>query len=144
MSRLDKAKEVLFEEEALTFAAVGADDEVYSSQKKGIAPIMEILWENPEILRGAAVADKVIGKAAALLLIKGRVATLYAKVISKHAYAVLMNSAVQISYDNQVAFIINRNNTGMCPMEEAVLGIDDADAAYELLQIRLAELAMRK
>ena len=38
-------------------------------------------------------------------------------------------------------YIINRTRTGMCPMEETVLGIEEAEAAYEALKLKLAELA---
>ena len=70
MDLLEQAKKAL-EAEGVTFAAVSPSGEQKTSQKKGIAPMMEILAECPDFLQGAAVADQVIGKAAAFLLRKG-------------------------------------------------------------------------
>ena len=36
-------------------------------------------------------------------------------------------------YGTLVPNIINRDKTGICPMEEAVLGVDDIKKAYEIL-----------
>lgn len=56
MDLLEQAKKAL-EAEGVTFAAVSPSGEQKTSQKKGIAPMMEILAECPEFLQGAAVAD---------------------------------------------------------------------------------------
>lgn len=122
-----------------TFVCKNADD-IITSDKKGIAPIMDILKENPMILKGAQVADKVIGKAAALLLIKGGISALYTAVISKHALDVLKDTDIYVSYDKCVDYIINRKGDGMCPMENAVLDIDNPDEAYNVLKAKLETL----
>ena len=93
MDLLEQAKKAL-EAEGVTFAAVSSCGEEKISQKKGIAPMMEILAECPDFLQGAAVADQVIGKAASFLLRKGGAKYLYAKVISEHALETLQNRCV--------------------------------------------------
>ena len=114
---------------------------VITSDKKGIVPIMDILRENPDDLKGAKISDRVIGKAAALLLIKGGVSTLYTEVISSHALKVLKkNSNIRVSYGKKVPYIINRAGDGMCPMESATLDIDNPDKAYEVLLEKLNEM----
>lgn len=115
-------------------------DNIYTSDKKGIAPIMDILVEKPALLKGAQVADKVIGRAAALLLIKGGISSLYTAVISEHALEVLKNTDIHVSYDKCVDYIVNRKGDGMCPMENAVLNIDNPDEAYDVLKAKLEEL----
>ena len=111
MDLLEQAKKAL-EAEGVTFAAVSSCGEKKTSQKKGIAPMMEILAECPEFLQGAAVADQVIGKAAAFLLRKGGAKYLYAKIISEHALETLQNSGIAVSYGTKVPYIINRNKDG--------------------------------
>ena len=54
MDLLEQAKKAL-EAEGVTFAAVSSCGEKKTSQKKGIAPMMEILAECPDFLQGAAV-----------------------------------------------------------------------------------------
>lgn len=65
MTRTEKAKSLL--NDGVTFAAV-SEKGIYTSQKRGVAPIIEKIDENPDFFKGASVADRVIGKAAAMLL----------------------------------------------------------------------------
>jgi len=111
-----------------------------TSEKRGIAPIMELLKENRELLRGAYVADKVIGKAAALLLIEGGISYLHAEVISEHATECLQKANIEYEYQELVPYIVNRSGDGMCPMEETVLDVTDTKIAYELLQEKIKKM----
>ena len=136
MDLLEQAKKAL-EAEGVTFAAVSTSGEQKTSQKKGIAPMMEILAECPEFLQGAA------GKAAAFLLRKGGAKYLYAKIISEHALETLKDSGIAVSYGTKVPYIINRKKDGMCPMEQTVLSVTDVEEAYGKLREKLRELSGR-
>lgn len=116
------------------------DGEWSTSEKRGIAPIMELLSENKELLSGAYVADKVIGKAAAMLLIEGGISYLHAEVISEHATECLQKYNIEFEYQNLVPYIINRTGDGMCPMEETVLNVTDTKIAYNLLQEKIKKM----
>ena len=48
------------------------DDRILTSKKAGIAPLLSLL-DSGEDLRGMAAADKIVGKAAAFLLLLGGV-----------------------------------------------------------------------
>lgn len=128
---LKQAKEIL-EKTDVTFCAVTADGTI-TSDLRGITPMLQMLTGDKESLRNSCVADKVIGKAAAFLLIKGGAAKLYAKVISHHALELLEKSGIKVTYDKCVPYIINRKGDGMCPMEECVLDTEDVEEAYRLL-----------
>ena len=69
-------------------------------------------------LKGATVVDKVVGKAAAALMILGGVTRLHALLISDGALGLLSTTNIKVSYDQQVPHIINRSGTGWCPMEQ--------------------------
>lgn len=140
-NRLEQAKAALVGE--ITFAAVLADGRLVTSEKKGIAPMMAMLQENEKSLQGACVADRVIGRAAALLMEKGGVAAAFGEVVSSHALDVFQQSGISFTYGKEVAYIINRTKTGMCPMEETVLEIADAEAAYLALQQKAAQLKQK-
>ena len=137
--RLEQAKKALQGE--ITFAAVLADGRLITSEKKGIAPMMALLKEDADILKGACVADRVIGRAAALLMEKAGVAAAFGGIVSSHALKAFGKSNISFTFEKEVEYIINRTKTGMCPMEQTVLDMEDAEAAYEALKLKLTELA---
>ena len=138
-NRLEQAKAALAGE--ITFAAVLQDGRMVTSEKKGIAPMMALLAEDMTVLQGACVADRVIGRAAALLMEKAGVAAAFGEVVSSHALKAFENNGISFTYGREVEYIVNRTKTGMCPMEQTVLGIADAEAAYTALKLKLAEMA---
>ncbi len=105
--------------------------EVFKSTDRGVAPVVYLLENNPEILKGAYVTDKVIGKAAALLLIKGGIKKLYTEVISEHAIKTFEKyKDIEIYYSKKVPYIVNRTKDGMCPMEKATYDVNDPEEAF--------------
>ena len=91
------------------------------------------LLQDPEGLKGAFVADRVIGRAAAFLLVYGEVKGLHAKLISSHAKEVLLRYGLPFEYEEEVPYIKNRRQDGMCPMEQSVLNTENAEKAFEIL-----------
>lgn len=96
---------------------VVAQSEIRSFSRRGITDLYELLHGSPEFLHGASVADKVVGKGAAALMIVGGVAELYADVVSEDALALLRKSPVSVTFGQCVPHIQNRTGTGMCPVE---------------------------
>ena len=86
---------------------------------RGIATLLQIIDKNSNELSGATVVDKVVGKAAAALMIVGGVSELHALLITQGALSLLATSDIHVSYDTLTDHIINRNHTGWCPMEMA-------------------------
>lgn len=84
---------------------------------RGVADLYRLLTEEPAVLREAAVADKVVGKGAAALMILGGVRRVYAAVISRSALALLKEAGVRTEYARCVEHIINRRGDGPCPVE---------------------------
>ena len=107
---------------------------VTSSEQTGIRPLIGGLTADPDALRGVAVADKIVGRAAALLFVYGGVRTVYAAVLSDGAAEVLAAHGVETTCGERAPYIRNRANTGPCPMEERVRGIDDPAAAFAALR----------
>ena len=127
---LEQAKTLLIEQQ-LT-CVVLCETRTYTSTQRGIAPLMQWLKEGID-MQGACVADKVVGKAVAYLYVLLGVREVYAAVISRPALDVLERYNIGIVYDMLVPAIRNRTDTGFCPMETAVLDIDDANEAYRVL-----------
>ena len=135
---LESAKEQLHNNN-FSIVIVGEND-VYTSTKHGVAPLLEILDGGDDVIKNSFVADKVVGKAAALLMVKGGVKEVYADIISSHALDVFEKYKIKTYYGNLVEYIINRDKTGMCPMEKAVLEVDEPNTAYDVLKKKIAEM----
>jgi len=130
-SNIEKAKVILCNH---ALALVNGDFN-YASDKKGIIPLMEFIER--DIMRGGSIVDKVVGRAAAFLMLYGGVKEVHAVVISEGACEVFDKFNLPYSYDKKVSYISNRMNDGQCPMEEAVIGIDVPEVAYEVLKQKL-------
>lgn len=104
---------------------------------RGIKPVVDYLEKDN--FDGAFVADKVIGKASALLLVYGKVQEVYTPAISKPAVKVFEDNNVKYSADKIVDNIINRTGTDLCPMEKKVQNIDNPKKAYKLFRKLLKE-----
>lgn len=96
---------------------VANGDDIRTFGRRGVADLLELLTSDPEFLRGASVADKVVGKGAAALMILGGIGRLHTDIISDAAIELFRESGVEISYDTRVPFIANRDHSGRCPVE---------------------------
>lgn len=107
--------------------------------QRGVADLYQLLTAAPDFLRGSSVADKVIGKGAAALMIKGGVRRVYADVISKPALHLLHAYGISVAHEAVTENIINRAGTGICPVEQRCLPLTDLDAMIDAISAFLKE-----
>ena len=119
--------------------ALCRDGDVIVSDERGVAPMVGFLREGRQ-LSGYSAADRVIGKAAAMLFVKASVREVYAYTMSTSAVAVLTAHGVPFSYGKLTDRVMNRDNTGLCPMESTVSVTDDVDTGVEMIFRKLDEL----
>ncbi len=124
--------------------AVAKDDVLLTSNLKGIRPWLKWLRECPELLEDAIVVDKVIGKAAAMLMIVAKIKRVYTPTISSQALAYLKTQSLEYDYDRIVDFISNNERNGLCPMEATVIDTEDAYQGYQQLLDKVKELMAAK
>ncbi|MDE6651858.1 MAG: DUF1893 domain-containing protein [Paramuribaculum sp.] len=91
---------------------------IMDCRERGVKDLLYILNTCPATLNGAIVADKVVGKGAAAIMIVGGVRKIHAEVLSKPALNLLSSTDIIVSYAELVENIINRSGTGICPIEE--------------------------
>ena len=108
------------------------DNKVYQSDLNGLRPLMNWLRNQPEVLEDSYVIDKIVGKASALLLTYGKVKKIHGITMSKAADEVLTQYGIEHTWDTLVDYIVNRTNTGMCPMERRVVDTDDPERAFRI------------
>lgn len=135
MSDIERAKAALRGHSV----AVCRAGEVMTRDGRGIAPLLAIASEE-NALRGASVADLIVGKAAALLMVRAGVSEVYAEVMSEAGERTLSEHDIPHSCGLLVPYIIDRTGKDVCPMERAVADVSDPAEAYAVLSARLEEL----
>ena len=99
---------------------------------RGVQDLLTLLNEQPERLRGAVVADKMIGKAAAALMIEGGVKAVYTNLICTAARELLEQAGVKVVATEEVPMILNRDRSGQCPIDSR---LNEAQTAEECVAI---------
>lgn len=108
---------------------------------RGISDLLWIVDNEPTLLKGASVADKVVGKGAAALMVIGGIAELYAEVVSFPALRLLESRGVSVSYGEAAEMIWNRSRTGRCPVETLCAEAETAEACLPLIRRFAADMA---
>ncbi len=140
MNDLEKAESLLVGDNTCVLVK---GEIVYELQSSGIKPLLSLIEKNVS-LQGFSLADRIIGKAAAMLVCYAGIENVYSKIISKEGYKYLFNRGVFIEYDISTENIVNRCKTDMCPMEKAVQNTEDFTEGYEILSKIVKELANKK
>lgn len=134
MTNLEKVKNILLEKNA-SLVVCYKNGEIKEYYQDRIKDIKAILIQDENLLKDAIIADKVIGKAAASILAVAGVKEIYADVISKFAIPVLEENSIKYEYNKKVEYIKNKDNTGMCPMENKYKDQTDISVIYnEMIQ----------
>ncbi len=141
MSDLERARIILSGQPSKTCVLCHGEI-LYTSEKRGIAPMMDFL-DAGYTMTGFSAADRIVGRAAAMLFVLAGVRWLYADVMSEGALAVLQTHGIGASYGTLTPCIINRKGSGQCPMEEAVQAISDPAQAREAIRRTLQRLKER-
>lgn len=103
-------------------------------ENRGVQDLLTLVETQPERLRGAVVADKLIGKAAAALMITGGVKEVHTNLICTPAREMLEKAGVQVLAAQEVEMILNRDKTGQCPMDRRINDTDDPAECVAILK----------
>lgn len=120
---------------------IANNGEVRTFTRRGVADLHGLLTDEKEFLRGAMVADKVVGKAAAALMALGGVQALHADIISSPALALLEAAGVRAEYSLAVPFIRNRAGNDWCPLEKLSYPHEKAEDIFPLIDNFVKEMA---
>ena len=130
MTKLDEVKDILHKTNA-SLVVCYANGEIKEYYQNRIKDIKAILQENKDALKGAIIADKVIGKVAGSILAISGIKEIYTDVISKLAIPILEKYGVKYEYSKKVEYIENNDKTGMCPMENKYKDEQNAEVIYK-------------
>jgi hypothetical protein len=129
MNDLDIAKSNL-SQKGLTLIIVKNGAVLFETSSHRISGFLGAIEQFGIRLEGASVADRVVGKAIALLCVYARMREVYAEVLSRKAKAVLEDNGVPCEWEELVDTILDLNRNDVCPFEKAAAGISDPEAAY--------------
>ena len=139
MERLAEKAKGLLAEKGCTLAACAEDDTVLSNAR-GVKPLLDMLDAGVSLSR-YAVADKVVGRAAAFLYALLGARYIHAGIVSTPALEVFTRLGISCTCGTEVDAIKNRTNTGLCPMESAVRSINDPAEAEKAIRETLERLS---
>lgn len=137
-----EAKELLGTD-GITCIAVRTGAEPLVSRVRGVRPIIEWIEEGV-MLQDAAVFDTIVGRAAAMLYALAGAGFVYGRVMSRGGAAELEKAGIAYEAGELTDRIINRQGTGMCPMEETVLEITDPREAFAALKEKIAQMQAKQ
>ncbi len=134
MKDLEIAKKRL-NEKNLTLSIVKNAEVIFETASHGISGFLEAVEKLGGKLEGASVADRVVGKAIALLCVYARVKAIYATTLSKNAKVTFEKHAVYHEWCNLVESILDVDKVGMCPFEKLAKEILNPIEGYEKLKL---------
>lgn len=123
---------------------IANNGKVRTFTQRGVADLYDLLTQEPEFLKGALIADKVVGKGAAALMVLGGVKELYTDIVSSKAMELFRASVVKVGFAQEVPFIWNRDHTGWCPVETLCSEEESAEAILPLIRGFLEKIRNKK
>ena len=136
MNDLEKAKSRLHQK-GLTLIIVKNGAVLFETGSHRISGFLGAIEQFGVRLEGASVADRVVGKAIALLCVYAGIREVYAEVLSRKAQAVLEENGIPCQWKELVDTILDLNGNDVCPFEKAAAGISDPEKAYATFKVLL-------
>jgi iron complex outermembrane receptor protein len=120
------------DEEGLNLIIIKNRKPIFKSSKKGMVPLLEAI-ENLGLpkLPNSIVVDKLVGKAAALIICFFKAREVQTKILSVKAREVLEKYEIKHSSERVIPKIMNKSGTNICPFEKAVSNTQDPAEGYK-------------
>ena len=139
---LELAKLNLIEKD-LNLVIVNKGKIIFETNKSGISGFLQAIEKLDKNLVGSAVADKIVGVAAAMLCVYSGVTSVFAQIISLEGIRALEDNNIEYLFEKKVSNILNRNKNDVCPFEKLAISSGNAEDAYVKLK-SLASQMMKK
>lgn len=117
-------------------SAIVSENSLRISLKKGVVPLLDYLSDGLDLSK-YSLADKIIGKAAASLVVFGGFKEVYAEKISEAGRDYFLAHHVVFYSDELVPMVYDRTGKGMCPFEKAVEKLEDPAACKAAIEATL-------
>jgi len=94
------------------------DEIVFRSKKSGVQGLLDFINERNGTEEGIVIFDKIVGQAVALLAAYLKAKEVYGVTGSELASKALEKYKIKFYFQNTVPNILNKDQTGLCPMEK--------------------------
>jgi hypothetical protein len=138
MEDIELARSLLVEEK-WNLVIVKGGQVLFSSKERGVMPFFQAVQIMEESLHNAAMADRIVGSAIAMLCLKTRITSVYAGIASQGALDILKGKGVPISSKSTVPYISNYDGTDLCPFEKLARSCQGPSQLFAALQSLFAE-----
>ena len=118
----------------LTLVIVKKGQVIFETKSQGVGGFLRAIEKLGKRLVASAVADKIVGAAAAMLCVYSEVSSVFAVTISEEGIRVLEDNDIIYQFENEVPNILNHDKTDICPFEKLVIGSRDPKKAYTKLK----------
>ena len=139
MQDLEIAKKQLYSKQ-LTLAIVKNNKVLFETDSHRISGFIHAIDTLGMQLNGASVADRVAGKALALLCIYAGVREVYAEVLSKKAQALFDEKGIACQWNQLVDNVLDLSKTNMCPFEKEAESINNPQDSYSMFKVLLEKM----
>jgi hypothetical protein len=139
MQDIEIAKKQLLDKE-LTLAIAKNGQVIFQTDSHRISGFIHAIDTLGTQLNGASVADRVAGKALALLCIYAGINEIYAEVLSKKAQALFDEKGIACQWNQLVDNVLDLSKTNMCPFEKAAESINNPQDSYSMFKVLLEKM----
>ncbi len=137
MNDLELAKQT-FESDGAAFVLVKNGRVLAQGTRDGIGELLAAVETLGVETHGASLADKIVGKAVAMVAASAHLRAIYSPLASQAAQFVLAARQIELTADRLVPLILNKRGDGPCPMERLTLPLEDPQDAVHALQAFVA------
>ena len=130
MSDLETARNNL-RRKGLTLAIVKNGEVLFETRSHRISGFLNAVENLGGQLVGASLADKVAGKAVALLCVYAGISAVYAETLSNKAKTVLEKKGIHTEWKELVDTILDLSRSDVCPFEKNAEKISDPKDAFK-------------
>ncbi len=111
------------------------DKIIYCSHLSGIRPLIYCIEKYYSCLKDCILYDKVVGLAAAKLIVYSQmITTVITSVVSKNAQSLLQKNKIHLEAQKIVSHILQPDKHLICPLEIQALNIDDHTLFFQKIK----------
>ncbi len=129
----------VYHSDRYAFVLVKENQIIATGTREGVGELLDTLMAMPDAVRGASLADKIVGKAVAMLAVYAGIAEIYTPLGSRAAAEVLAKYRIPFHAQRTVPLIKNKRNDGACPMERLTIPVTEPEVAVAALKTFIAQ-----
>lgn len=114
----------------VTLVIVKNREVIFETEEHKIKGFLGAIEKLGKSLEGSSIADRVVGKAIALLCVYSKVYSVYAAILSKEAKRVLEKYQISHEWSIIVEEILNLEKNRACPFEMKARNMSDPKKTY--------------